>query len=85
MEPSRRTVLQLYRTLLREGSKFQNYNFRDYTLRRIRHSFQQHKSETDVNKIQSFVKSAEENLQLIKRQVTVGSLYIDPPLVVEKQ
>lgn len=85
MEPSKRTVLYLYRNLLRESSKFQNYNFREYALRRVRYSFQQHKNEGDASKIQEFVKCAEENLQLIKRQVAVGKLYMDPPLVVEKK
>lgn len=83
MDAPRRTVLTLYRNLLREGGKFNNYNFRNYALRKIRDSFHQHKHETDTAKIKEFILCAEENLELVRRQVVIGNLYDDNPTVVE--
>lgn len=83
MDTPRRTVLTLYRNLLREGGKFNNYNFRNYALRKIRDSFHQHKQETDTVKIKEFILCAEENLELVRRQVVIGNLYGDNPAVVE--
>ena len=82
MDASRRTVLTLYRNLLREGGKFQNYNFRNYALRKIRVSFQQNKQETDATKIREFILCAEENLEIVRRQAIIGNLYSDNPTVV---
>lgn len=44
-----------------------------YAQRRIKDAFREHKCETDVNRINSLVQHAEDNLQLIKRQVRVNS------------
>jgi len=85
MDVSRRSVLNLYRNLLREGGKFQNYNFRQYALRKIRDSFHQHKYETETAKITEFMACAEEGLQLVKRQVSIGKLYSDEPIAVERR
>lgn len=84
MQNSRIPVLSLYRTLLREGSKFPNYNFREYTLRKVRDTFRQNMKETNNNKVKEFLKCAEENLETIKRQVTIGHLYGVDRIVVEK-
>ena len=43
--------------------------FREYAKRRVRDAFQEHKNETDSEKIKYFVSKAEENLALMKRQV----------------
>ena len=85
MDVSRRSVLTLYRSLLREGGKFQNYNFRQYTLRKIRDSFHQRKHETDTTKITEFIACAEEGLELVRRQVAIGKLYSDEPIAVERR
>ena len=85
MDPSRRAVLHIYRNLLKEGRKFQDYNFREYTLRRIRDSFKENKLETYKNKIQEFIRCAEDNLELIKRQTIIGNLYESQRLVLERK
>ena len=85
MDATRRTILHLYRNLLREGQLFQNYNFRQYTLRKVKDTFRQHKNETDITKLNEFIKQAEGNLELIKRQVAIGRLYNDAPVAVERR
>lgn len=85
MDTSRRTVMTLYRNLLREGGKFQNYNFRNYALRKIKDGFQQNKQETDQVKVKEFLACAKESLALVRRQVIIGSLYSDDPVVVEQK
>lgn len=76
-------TLRLYKQLLREGSKFADYNFREYTLRKIKDTFRQNMNETNACKIKDLNKSAEENLEVIKRQVAIGNMYSHNKIVVE--
>ena len=46
-----------------------SFTFRTYALRRIKDGFKQHKTESDPETIKSLVKHAEDNLEVIKRQV----------------
>jgi len=72
--------------MLRESSKFSEYNFREYAGRRVQDAFHEAKAETDSTKIKHLVTKAEENLQMIKRQTTIGEMYREPaPLVIEKR
>ena len=80
---ARSKVLVLYKQMLREGRSFSNYNFREYAIRRVRDGFQQGKGETDASKISQLIKSAEENLSVMKRQALVGQLYRDNGMVLE--
>jgi hypothetical protein len=48
--------------------------FRQYALRRIRDSFKGGKSLADSTKIMEAVRKAEENLEIIKRQVRYKSI-----------
>lgn len=45
---------------------------REYAVRRVRDAFKEHKNEQDPKKITSLLKSAEENLDIIRRQVIVS-------------
>ena len=78
-------ILRLYRAMLYEGNKFENYNFRVYTTEKIKKTFRQHKDEVNTDKIDMFIKLAEKNLALIKRQTTIGNLYIDTKVVLDKR
>lgn len=85
MATSKNHVLKLYKTMLRESQKFSSYNYRQYALRRIRDSFRAGRSLADSTKIMEAVQKAEENLEMIKRQVVVGNLYAAEKLVIEKK
>lgn len=71
--------------MLRESQKFSSYNYRLYALRRIRDGFRAGKSLTDSTKITEALQNAEENLEVIQRQVLVGRLYTAEKLVIEKK
>ncbi|XP_026271416.1 LYR motif-containing protein 4-like [Frankliniella occidentalis] len=85
MASLRNEVLRLYKSLLREGSKFSNYNFRMYALRKVRDEFKEHKLETDPKKIEAFLTFGKENLDVVKRQVMVANLYRTDNLVIERK
>lgn len=75
----------LYKSLLREGKKFSNYNFRMYALRRVRDNFKENISESNPQKISEFVAFGKKNLETLKRQVIVENLYKMDSLVIEKK
>ena len=60
-------VHKIYRPL----NTVTNVNFRMYALRRIKDGFRQHKNETDATKIQELLKDAQQNFEIIHRQVII--------------
>lgn len=80
---SRAQVLRLYRALLRESQRFSGYNQRTYAIRRIRDAFRENKNIKDSEKIDELVNKAKVNLEIIRRQVTIGQLYSTEKLVIE--
>jgi len=84
IEARRFLVLALYRRLLREGSKFPSYNFREYAHRRTRDAFRENKNATDEEAIRALIESGVESLDIIRRQVIVGTLYKADKLIIEK-
>ncbi|KAL0091087.1 NADH dehydrogenase 1 alpha subcomplex subunit 6 NDUFA6 [Phycomyces blakesleeanus] len=78
-------VLSLYRNFIRFGNRFQSYNFKDYTIRRARDAFHENKLETDPSKITQFIRKAEHDLEVVKRQAAISTLYATGDrLVIEK-
>ncbi|KAK6185244.1 hypothetical protein SNE40_007518 [Patella caerulea] len=84
MASTRNQVLSLYKHLLKEGQQLSDYNFRSYARRRVRDAFHENKTETDPQKIQKLIGKAVENLDILKRQVTVGKLYGQGKLIIER-
>ena len=80
---SRTAILSLYRDLLRTGSRFSQYGFREYARRRTRDAFREHQAETDPQRIQEFVNRGNNELQTMKRQTLIGQMYNMDKLVVE--
>jgi hypothetical protein len=72
--PSRKHILSLYRNLLRNANKMDNYNFRHHAVRKIRKNFRDNKfkNSEDVGEDLSY---GNEMLQLIIRQSTISQLY----------
>ncbi|KKY21317.1 putative iron-sulfur cluster biosynthesis protein isd11 [Phaeomoniella chlamydospora] len=75
----------LYRSLLRQGSQFANYNFREYAKRRTRDAFREYKDESDPRRIQELVQKGLKDLQVMKRQTVISQFYQLDKLVVEGQ
>ena len=68
-------VLSLYKTMLRESEKFVDKNYRSYAIRRVRDGFKQGAKETEPIKIDANITYAKNNLEVIRRQSTVGHLF----------
>ncbi|KAK9305067.1 hypothetical protein QLX08_003760 [Tetragonisca angustula] len=83
MASNRRAILSLYRNLIRESKKWNLYNYRMYALRKIQHEFKQNKTIQDIEKINECYAKGRENLEIIKRQATIGNLYSTRPLIIE--
>lgn len=56
--------------------------FRTYSIHRIKDGFREHKGETDSQKIEDLLAYAKSNLEIIKRQVLLLSLFSDIIIVV---
>ncbi|KAK4145373.1 uncharacterized protein C8A04DRAFT_26881 [Dichotomopilus funicola] len=80
---SAQRVLSLYRQLLRQGSQFSAYNFREYARRRTRDAFRENKAVQDEQKVKELVQKGQKELQMLKRQTVISQFYEMNRLVVE--
>lgn len=76
-------ILQLYKQLLEKAYKFDNYNFREYSKRKIVETFKANKFLTNENEINQFYNEGINQLALLHRQTTISQLYTFDKLVVE--
>ena len=53
---TRSAVLTLYKTLLRGATEFPDFNFRSYSLRRIKHGFRESQALTSQNQVKANTK-----------------------------
>jgi len=83
MSARRAPVLRAYRGLLREGSRYNNYNFREYILRRVKEEFRDNKTVQDPVEIEKLLQKAQQNLDVVRRQALISRLYPHQPLVLE--
>ena len=74
MSVSKAAILQLYRATRKDASHFKNYNFREYFLRNTRRKFEAAAS-LNQEQLAAFIKEAEKEALVIKRQAIVNSLY----------
>lgn len=77
------STVVLYKNLLREAGKFQSYIFRRYFIRRIKDGFHENKHLTDQTKIDELIASANQNLEIIRRQAIISSFYKTNKTVTE--
>lgn len=74
--PSTSEVRSLFRSLLRTGRKFPDYNIREYVKRRTAEGFKQNRQLTDLAAIVSAFADGKSQLEVASRQAVVHSLYI---------
>ncbi|KAF4549329.1 ISD11-like protein [Elsinoe fawcettii] len=72
-----------YRSLLRTGRQFANYNFREYAKRRTRDAFREYATVSDERKVQELMQKGIKELQMMKRQTVVSQFFQLDRLVVE--
>ncbi|ETV67614.1 hypothetical protein H257_16211 [Aphanomyces astaci] len=75
-------VLRLYRDLLREAAQFQNYTFRTYSQRRIKADFRANAG-VQGGDLSAALGFGFEQLNLLRRQVTISKLYPGEKSVME--
>ncbi|WOL15451.1 LYR motif-containing protein 4B-like [Canna indica] len=73
--PSRAEVLSLLRSLLQTARKFSDYNIREYAKRRTVDGFRENKELCDPSAIATAFADGTSQLELVKRQAAVYSLY----------
>ncbi|KAG7907490.1 hypothetical protein KL905_003406 [Ogataea polymorpha] len=79
---SAQEILSLYRQFLRYSRQFENYNFREYFLRRSREEFRKLKEfDGDTSAI---IEKAKKELGVLRRQSKISQMYHFDKLVVEK-
>lgn len=64
----------LFRQLLRESKKFDNYNFRTYALRSTKSKFRANAGASG-EEVDKLLQNGRKDLELIRRQTLIGSLY----------
>ncbi|KAL7465432.1 hypothetical protein ACHAXS_005756 [Conticribra weissflogii] len=74
--------MALFRSLLREAKKVDNYNFRHYAIRRTRAGFTANRDLTG-NEAVVALQEGQEQLEVLKRQVVLGTLYPSSRSVME--
>ncbi|XP_039983053.1 LYR motif-containing protein 4 [Xiphias gladius] len=80
---ARAQVISLYRTMLRESSKFPSYNYRTYAMRRVRDAFRANRKVEDPKAVERLVEEGQQMLALIQRQVSIGKMFETQKIVVE--
>jgi hypothetical protein len=76
-------VQKQYRQLLRQGSNFGEYNFREYARRRTRDAFREHQNVEDPREVQELLQKGLKELAMMKRQTTISQFFQMDRLVVE--
>ena len=69
----RATVLCLYKSLLRESSKFVDYNYREYAMRRVKDNFRENM--VTAMSVEKLIKQGQDSLQMLKRQTAIDNMY----------
>ncbi|CAB4254035.1 similar to Saccharomyces cerevisiae YER048W-A ISD11 Protein required for mitochondrial iron- sulfur cluster biosynthesis [Maudiozyma barnettii] len=81
--PTRLQVLALYKQFIKNSKQFNNYNFREYFLRRSRDSFKQNMTLQKPEEVSRAYLGAKEELGILKRQAVISKMYTFDKLVVE--
>ncbi|KAL3806322.1 hypothetical protein ACHAXA_001062 [Cyclostephanos tholiformis] len=74
--------LSLFRSLLREARKVDNYNFRLYAIRRVKIGFRNNRGMMG-NEAEFAFREGVEQLDILRRQVVLGNLYPSARSVME--
>lgn len=78
-------VRKLYKALLRHGSRFTDYNFREYTIRRTQDAFRAGMQEKNPEKVNRLYYEGLNNLNVVKRQAAISNMFKANPVVIEDQ
>ena len=77
-------VVSLYRSLLREGKRFQDYNVSSYVVRSVRNQFREPVETGEAEEIAQRISFGTTQLDLLKRQTTLSTFFPSGSNVMEK-
>lgn len=80
---TRTQVLGLYKQFIKNANNFNDYNFKNYFLRRTRTLFRENREVKDQQKLDSLYTNALKDLGVLKRQSLISQMYTFDKLVVE--
>lgn len=80
-----RQILQLYRLFLKSAMKFSNYNFKEFAKRKVRYEFRQNQTLADKASIEQKYQYGTQQLEILRRQVLISSLYPEAPSVISQR
>ncbi|KAM6501073.1 hypothetical protein JOM56_004087 [Amanita muscaria] len=83
--PCRRSILNLYSSLLRTSSSFSSYNFRNYFVAKTQETFRALQAESDPERARSMYEEAKKELGVLRRSAIVNQIYGGWRLSVEAQ
>ena len=75
MVMAQQVTTTLYRNLLKEASKFPDFNFKSYFIRKINESFFQGNELRKSEEIQYSLQRSGITIEMLQRQATIGQLY----------
>lgn len=75
------SATRLYRSLLKTGSQYRDYNLREYAQRRIKLGFQQGRA-LEGESASAALAEGSASLQALHRQVVVSNMYCGSPSVM---
>mmetsp|Transcript_4200 Transcript_4200/g.10014 ORF Transcript_4200/g.10014 Transcript_4200/m.10014 type:complete len:86 (-) Transcript_4200:148-405(-) len=76
---AKESVLALYRNMMRESRRMMDYNFRNYSMRRVRQGFQE--ARTSPNPEIQYHQGVT-SLQMLRRQSAISQMYASPQAYV---
>lgn len=80
---SSKDVLKLYRQFLQKSNRFDNYNFREWSKRKVIYDFKSHKDLKNQDEINSFYNKGIATLAQLERQTAISQMFTFEKLVVE--
>ena len=84
LAPSRQQILALYKQYIKYSNAFNNYNYREYFLRRSRDMFREDKLQSaSPDQLAKLYQDAKADLGMLKRQAIISQMYTFDKLVVE--
>ena len=75
LKMAQQATLKLYKSLLSEATKFPDFNFRNYFIRRIKDGFYEGKELKNPEEIQKSLDQAKISLEMLRRQASIGEMF----------
>ena len=82
--PSNLQVVSLFRSRLRNARNLENYNFREHTIRHVKHDYRMNINASG-EELEKIYQAGLEDLKRLKRQLVISQLYPEIASVTENR